>query len=54
MTDEKMRCRWGDGRGSSGEGNDMIAWEWEWLQEGAEKSEGIWWKDGEWRGEPET
>ncbi len=22
---------------------------WEWLQEGAEKSEGIWWKDGNWK-----
>ncbi len=25
MTDDRMRCKWGDGWGSSGEGNEVIA-----------------------------
>ncbi len=45
VSDEGIRQRWGDGRGSSGEGNEVIAGQMGVAGLGmrGEKSKGIWW-----------
>ncbi len=51
-----MRCRWGDGRGNSGEGNEVTAGQMgvAGSREPGDKSEGLWWTGGESKGPVEV